>query len=261
MKLIDLKGKRFEYLTVLEKAPNSPSNGTRWLCKCDCGKEVIVWACSLKKGDTKSCGCMRDSLIGEANTNNLIGKKFGRLEVVNKTYRTNSKNRNIIYWECKCDCGNTTYITTGNLINTGVKSCGCYRKEKTSKIGKNLNKYILMQKQLRWDIDIKYLESFDNIDKLKILNKCLNRAPTYFDKNNYVDYINKFYYDDAFNLIYDRYIKLNKPTYAKPSLDHIVPLSRGGTWELTNLQFLTWAENRAKYNFTQEEWIKIKELF
>ena len=28
-----------------------------WLCKCDCGKEVIVQGAHLRSGKTKSCGC------------------------------------------------------------------------------------------------------------------------------------------------------------------------------------------------------------
>ena len=49
--------------------------------------------------------------------------------------------------------------------------------------------------------------------------------------------------------------------YAKPSLDHIIPLSKGGTWEFDNLQILSWVENRAKYNFMPQEWEYIKKTF
>lgn len=52
----DLTGKRFGRLTVLEEA--EPANGRRWLCRCDCGKERIVYGNSLKRGTTKSCGCL-----------------------------------------------------------------------------------------------------------------------------------------------------------------------------------------------------------
>lgn len=45
----------------------------------------------------------------------------------------------------------------------------------------------------------------------------------------------------------------------KPSLDHIVPKSKGGSLNnIDNLQFLTWFENRAKNDLTQEEWNSIK---
>lgn len=52
----DLTGKRFGRLTVLEEA--GTTNGRRWLCRCDCGEEKIVYGNSLKRGTTKSCGCL-----------------------------------------------------------------------------------------------------------------------------------------------------------------------------------------------------------
>ena len=44
----------------------------------------------------------------------------------------------------------------------------------------------------------------------------------------------------------------------KPSVDHIKPSSIGGTYDLDNLQFLTWFENRAKNDMSMDEWIDIK---
>ena len=52
----DLTGKRFGRLTVLEEA--GTTNGRRWLCRCDCGEEKIVYGNSLKRGTTKSYGCL-----------------------------------------------------------------------------------------------------------------------------------------------------------------------------------------------------------
>jgi len=34
----------------------------RWLCKCDCGNEKVVYQGELKKGKTKSCGCLRKEI-------------------------------------------------------------------------------------------------------------------------------------------------------------------------------------------------------
>lgn len=53
----DLTGKRFHRLTVLKEA-ESAKGGRRWLCRCDCGREKILYGSSLKRGSTKSCGCM-----------------------------------------------------------------------------------------------------------------------------------------------------------------------------------------------------------
>ena len=59
----DLTGLRFGRLTVYERADDyvSPKghHEVRWLCICDCGTETIVKTRYLKKGATKSCGCLR----------------------------------------------------------------------------------------------------------------------------------------------------------------------------------------------------------
>jgi hypothetical protein len=34
----------------------------RWLCKCDCGAEKLVWPVALTHGLTKSCGCLNRTM-------------------------------------------------------------------------------------------------------------------------------------------------------------------------------------------------------
>ena len=47
--------------------------------------------------------------------------------------------------------------------------------------------------------------------------------------------------------------------YSKPSLDHIIPKSKGGKLnDLDNLQFITWLENRIKNDLYIDEWNNIK---
>lgn len=55
----DLKGRVFEKLTVIEFDHVENNGNIRWKCKCECGNETVVAASSLKKGNTKSCGCLR----------------------------------------------------------------------------------------------------------------------------------------------------------------------------------------------------------
>ena len=54
-------------------------------------------------------------------------------------------------------------------------------------------------------------------------------------------------------------IKNKNDKYLKPSLDHIIPKSKGGTDDLDNLQVLTWFENRCKNDMTEKEWNNMKE--
>jgi len=55
---------------------------------------------------------------------NLMGKRFDRLLVIQESGRT--KNKNVI-WLCICDCGNLTKVAAGDLKRRKGchKSCGC----------------------------------------------------------------------------------------------------------------------------------------
>lgn len=113
--------------------------------------------------------------------------------------------------------------------------------------------YKNMLTHIRWDISLDFLTQFDNIEKLKCLNKMLfKRTPENFSTENYKLFITKFYYDEKFNKQFN-YFSESKNKWDMPSLDHIIPLSKGGTWDLDNLQILSWFENRAKCNMDNQE--------
>lgn len=69
----DLTGQKFNKLTVIERVDDyiSPKgeHKPRWRCSCDCGEndDVIVTSNRLKRGDTKSCGCLQKELYGKRN--------------------------------------------------------------------------------------------------------------------------------------------------------------------------------------------------
>lgn len=56
-KKLDLVGKVFGRLTVLEEAGRDKFGKVLWRCKCDCGAEVTVTCNNLRSGNTNSCGC------------------------------------------------------------------------------------------------------------------------------------------------------------------------------------------------------------
>ena len=56
----------------------------------------------------------------------LTGKVFGRLEVVR---RESAEGARHVLWQCLCQCGNYTIVSTENLRNQSVISCGCYKRE------------------------------------------------------------------------------------------------------------------------------------
>lgn len=50
----DITGVRYNRLTAVEYKGEQ-----KWLFRCDCGKEVILHSASVKRGNTKSCGCLK----------------------------------------------------------------------------------------------------------------------------------------------------------------------------------------------------------
>lgn len=60
---------------------------------------------------------------------NLKGRKFGMFTIIDFESRENLKTK----WKCLCDCGNIFIVDGGNIHNGHTKSCGCLRKEVTSK--------------------------------------------------------------------------------------------------------------------------------
>ena len=52
---VDITGQKYGMLTVL-KFIERKNLQSLWLCKCDCGREVVVNANNLRKGHTRSCG-------------------------------------------------------------------------------------------------------------------------------------------------------------------------------------------------------------
>ena len=82
-KLIDETGNVYGHLTVLKRADNiiTPNGRSHvaWLCKCDCGNEIITTGKNLRNGMVRSCGCLKsfkESEIALLLINNKI--KFSR---------------------------------------------------------------------------------------------------------------------------------------------------------------------------------------
>lgn len=123
---IEIGGQRFSRLTVIKSAGINKHRFRIWLCRCDCGNEVVVTGNSLRVGRTKSCGCYR---IEKASVSiDMAGQRFNRLLVLSKYKVINEST----YWTCICDCGTVKNVSRTALLN-GTESCGCFRKEQVLK--------------------------------------------------------------------------------------------------------------------------------
>ena len=88
----DIKGQRFGRLTVLERFGTSSQGTATWLCLCDCGKKCVVIGAAMRKGNTRSCGCLHDDRARERRTTH--GLSGTRLYFVWKTMNQRCSNPN-----------------------------------------------------------------------------------------------------------------------------------------------------------------------
>lgn len=60
---------------------------------------------------------------------NLIGRRFGRLTVIERAEKPCHVKNIRAYWKCVCNCGNEIVLDTYALTSGQTQSCGCLRKE------------------------------------------------------------------------------------------------------------------------------------
>ena len=123
MKLIDLTGKKFGKLLVINRDYNFQKehdyDKPYWYCLCDCGKYKTVSGKSLREGSSTNCGCSHGQFLRYLNFKDITGQHFGKLTA--KQYLGNSK------WLCQCECGTLTEVKTSHLQSGHTQSCGCQR--------------------------------------------------------------------------------------------------------------------------------------
>jgi hypothetical protein len=133
--LRDLTGQVFGRLTALQRLP-----GGKWLCRCECGSEKVVFGANLET--TKSCGCLKESRLLD-----LTAQVFGRLTVLRKVVVAG--NRRHSCWLCICECGNEVIIKATHLVGQGTKtkSCGCLKESVRLQLtGQKFGRYTVVRK-------------------------------------------------------------------------------------------------------------------
>ena len=74
---LDLKGRRFGRLTVLDEAGRDQWRHLLWKCKCDCGAIRLVTQWNLVAGITVSCGCYaKDRASKQLKQHGLSSNRF-----------------------------------------------------------------------------------------------------------------------------------------------------------------------------------------
>lgn len=151
-KYIDLTGKRFGRLVVLERAGNDKRNHALWKCKCDCGNETLVPTDRLKGGKTLSCGCYAREKHRKPVA---IGEQFGELTVIENLPEPNKHHQYSA--KCRCSCGNEIVVLEGSLRSGNTTSCGHIKSRGETTILKYFNLHHINYKtQWNNEGEIKY---------------------------------------------------------------------------------------------------------
>lgn len=121
-KLIDITEQIFGRLTVISTAGRDRWGQAIWNCMCSCGEIRIITGRDLRRGATKSCGCLQRDL---ASTNNkhkfkhghTLSPKYGKRT---RTYRT---------WEnMNQRCNNPKSPDYKDYGGRGIKICSSWIK-------------------------------------------------------------------------------------------------------------------------------------
>ena len=99
-RIIDITHHKFNKLTVLEFS-HIQQGEAFWKCLCDCGKNTTVASYKIRKGKTKSCGCLvSDTTRNLAKRINKLKRKPNQQSAWNKyfqEYKTGAKTRHLTF--------------------------------------------------------------------------------------------------------------------------------------------------------------------
>ena len=109
--VIDLTGQRFGRLTVIERVENDNDGHARWLCRCECGNTTIVAGKALRRGVTRSCGCLHDEVAAKHATS------------LNKTHGQRNSRLSRIWRGMKSRCQNPNYPCYSDYGGRGITVC------------------------------------------------------------------------------------------------------------------------------------------
>lgn len=90
----DHTGKRFNYLTAIERTDFRYNRIALWKFKCECGNEKVLNPYQVKTGHIKSCGCMQQELRSKARR---LPDGEGSFRALFRSYRQSAKKRNIYF--------------------------------------------------------------------------------------------------------------------------------------------------------------------
>ncbi len=114
-KRAELSGRRFGKWEVLGR--DKAAKRTKWLCRCSCGSEKSIFACSLTSGRSTMC---RSCAATGKKVVEMSGQSFGEWSVIRRGENTKTGQAT---WVCICSCGLEAQVIGTDLRNGKSTKC------------------------------------------------------------------------------------------------------------------------------------------
>lgn len=146
MRKLDLTGRTFGRLAVLQEATRRNDHHVRFECLCACGNKSIVDSSNLTSGHTQSCGCFGY----EQNISDFTGMKINNWKIIERTSKRYKGGD--IAWKCECLGCNEIYIRNPHTLKFQCQKC--YLNSGISKCANSL--LIKIEQYLQYKIEREY---------------------------------------------------------------------------------------------------------
>lgn len=117
---LSLVGQTYARLTVLSRDPQNTADGkSRWKCACECGNEVVVSSRGLKKGTTRSCGCLKADMLRSPERKELLDS----IRAVSSNHQMSHTNEYRIWQGIKKRCYYERAEGYADYGGRGIRMC------------------------------------------------------------------------------------------------------------------------------------------
>jgi dCMP deaminase len=201
----DLTGERFGFLTVdrlLEE--KSKTRGALWLCKCDCGEEIILPSNSLTSNNTKTCRKKSNHYMNELDPKHF---RCGDIPLSHiNAIKQNAIKRNLEFnvspeflWELFLKQNKKCALTGDDICFTENRNASLYRYETTASLDRIDSKKGYTEENVRWVH--KYINRMINIHEDKEFIKICKKVVNNYYFNNRLSW-DHYFLNLAINISY-----------------------------------------------------------
>lgn len=117
----DITGQQFGRLTAVKRLPFKRPHSV-WLCRCECGRTKKVALASLRRGLTRSCGCLYREVFAVQNNNFRHGAST----------RERMTPEYVSWFSMKARCYNPNAANYHLYGGRGIKICERWRSSFTN---------------------------------------------------------------------------------------------------------------------------------